>query len=162
MTTRKPAGLSFPDWIESQIQDAQAAGAFDDLPGTGKPIADIDSPQHELAWVANYLRRENVEVAPLLPPALALAKEVEALPERLSRVRSETEARRAVEDLNARIRRAYAAPADGPPMRVKAVDVELTLERWRRAAVPAAAVEPAQSPVPAPRTRTRRWFGRRR
>jgi hypothetical protein len=161
MTTRKPPGVSFPDWVESQIRDAQAAGAFDDLPGTGKPIAGIDSPQHELAWVAGYLRRENVEVAPLLPPALALAKEVETLPDRLRRVRSEAEARRMIEDLNARIRRAYAAPADGPPMRVKAVDVEATLERWRRAAVPVPVVEPTQPAAPAPRARPRRWFGRR-
>lgn len=54
---------------------------FDDLAGKDKPIAGIDRPQHELDWVANYLRREDVEVAAVLPPPLALAKEVEDLPD---------------------------------------------------------------------------------
>jgi hypothetical protein len=37
MTERKPAGKSFTSWIDQQIQEAQDRGAFDDLPGTGKP-----------------------------------------------------------------------------------------------------------------------------
>lgn len=163
MTTRKPPGLSFPGWVESQIRSAQTAGAFDDLPGKGKPIADIDTPQHELAWVANYLKRENVEIAELLPPALALAKEAETLPDRLRKVRSESAARTMVEDLNARITRALAAPAVGPPIRVRPLDVDTVLGQWRDAvaATGAAADTEPEPPAPPPRSRRRRWFGRR-
>ncbi len=162
MTTRKPPSVSFPDWIERQIRTADAEGAFDHLPGKGKPIAGLDRPQHELAWVANYLRRENVDVAAMLPPALALAKEVETLPERLLRERSETRVRQLIEDLNARIRQAHARPADGPPVRVKMVNVDAVLDQWRTemAATPAA---PVQAPAPAqPDQARRRWWSRRR
>lgn len=113
VTQRKPSSSSFPDWVEHQIRTAQADGSFDDLPGKGKPIPGIDEPQHELSWVANYLRREDADVAGLLPPALALAKEVEVLPERLARERSESRVRGIVEDLNARIRAAHRARRSG-------------------------------------------------
>ncbi len=131
MTTRKPANVDFPGWVEQQIRQAIAEGAFDNLPGAGKPIPDLGRPQPELAWVANYLRRENVDVAALLPPALALAKEVEDLPGRLLAEVSESTARRVVEDLNQRIARAHAAPQDGPPLRVKMIDVDAALEDRR-------------------------------
>jgi hypothetical protein len=149
VTTRKPAGMSFPGWIERQIQTAQADGAFDDLPGKGKPLSGVDGPQHDMAWVASYLRRESVDVASLLPPSLALAKEVETLPDRIRQVRSESEVRRIVDDLNARITSAHALPADGPPMRVKIVDTEATIREWqsrRDAAVPPSSAAPSRSP----------------
>src|SRR5580698_722270 len=38
MTERKPAGMSFRSWIDEQIDRATAQGAFDDLPGAGKPL----------------------------------------------------------------------------------------------------------------------------
>jgi Domain of unknown function (DUF1992) len=162
MTSRKPPNMSFPDWVERQIRTAQAEGAFENLPGAGEPIPGIDRPQHELAWVANYLRRENTDVAALLPPALALAKEAELLPERLLRERSEFVVRERVEDLNDRIRRAYRQPQLGPPMRVRVVDVENAIEQWRsgRSAMTRVRdVEVADQPRPVPR---RRWFRRRR
>jgi len=156
MTDRKPPTMSFPDWVDAQIRAAEAEGAFANLPGAGKPIPDLDRSQDDLAWVANYLRRENVDVAEILPPALALAKEVERLDERVQAARSETQARRLVEDLNERIDEAYARPQVGPPLRVKRVKVEEALERWR--ATRPAAPPPAPPPV-AVRAR-RRWFRR--
>jgi GrpB-like predicted nucleotidyltransferase (UPF0157 family) len=160
-TARKPPGVSIPSWVEHQIRTAQAKGAFDDLPGKGKPIADLDQPQAELAWVANYLRRENVDAAALLPPSLALAKEVEVLAERIGNIRSEAEVRRLVDDLNKRITRARALPAEGPPMRVKLVDPEATVSEWRQRTAEStrpSAVPSAESAGPAPR---RRLFRRR-
>ena len=158
MTRRKPPNVSFPGWVERQIRTAEASGAFDHLPGKGKPIPDLDRPQPELAWVAGYLRRENIDTAELLPPALALAKEVEQLPARIQRERSEPGARRYVEDLNDRIRQAHARPQVGPPVRVRPVDVEAAVRQWRDAR-PTPAPEPVAVPAPAAR---RRWFGRRR
>ena len=131
MTQRKPPGVSFPGWVERQIRTAEASGAFANLPGAGKPIPDLDRRHDDLAWVANYLRRENVDAAELLPPGLALAKEVEQLPERLQREKSEPRVRRHVEDLNERIRQAHARPQVGPPVRVRPVDVEAALQQWR-------------------------------
>jgi hypothetical protein len=164
MAIRKPDGTWIPGHIERQIQAAQANGAFDNLPGKGKPIADLDRPQPELAWVANYLKRENVDAASLLPPALALAKEVETLPERLGPIRSESEARRVVDDLNARINKAHARPADGPPVRVKLVDAEAAISEWRqRRAESVTPSAPPPSPSSGPTRTTRRpwWFRRR-
>ena len=157
MTTRKPAHVSVPDWVERQIRTAEAEGAFAELPGSGRPIPDLDRPQPELAWVAGYLRRQNVDVAALLPPALALAKAVEDLPALLDRARSERQARALIDDLNERIDRAYARPQTGPPLRVKKVDAEALLARWRAEHAP---VAPPPAPEPAVRPR-RRWFGRR-
>ncbi|MCU1656162.1 MAG: hypothetical protein JWO57_818 [Pseudonocardiales bacterium] len=159
MTQRKPPDMSIPDWIEHQIRAAEADGAFDNLPGAGKPIPDLDHPQAELAWVVGYLRRENADVAALLPPALALAKEVEVLPERLLRERSESRVREIVEDLNQRIRIAHRQPQVGPPMRVRTVPVDKAIEQWRRASADLAVTPEPESRAEA--TPRRRWFGRR-
>ena len=161
MTTRKPPSMSVPDWIERQIRTAQAQGAFDNLPGAGKPIPNLDRP-HELAWVAEYLRREDVDVAGLLPPGLALAKEVEVLPARLAKERSETKVRAVVENLNTRITRAHLAPQVGPPLRVRTLDVEAVVEQWRAARAEIAAIraaERAAAPAPIEPVR-RRWWRR--
>lgn len=156
MTTRKPAHLSFPGWVEAQIVTAQRAGAFDDLPGKGKPIPGLDRPQHELEWVANYLRREDVEVAAVLPPALALAKEVEDLPVTVARLHSAARVRAVVADLNDRIRAAHRAPQVGPPLRVRVLDPDAVVAAWQ-AARPVRAAPPAPPPTP-----PRRWWQRRR
>jgi hypothetical protein len=158
MTKRKPQNMTFPGWVEQQIRAAEAKGAFENLPGSGRPIPDLDRPQNELDWLAGYLRRENVDVTEVLPPALALAKEVEELPVRLAGIASELRARQAVEELNDRIHREYARPQTGPPLRVKLVKVDEALVQWRAARAALAPPPPLNDPAPAAR---RRWFGRR-
>jgi DnaJ-like protein len=159
MTKRKPPNMTFPGWVEQQIQVAEAQGAFANLPGHGRPIADLDRPHDELEWLAGYLRRENVDVAEVLPPALALAKEVEDLGERVARIPSEVRVGQVVDDLNARIDRAYARPQVGPPLRVKKVKVDEVLHQWR---VTRAALAPPPPPVdrPPPARIRRRWLRR--
>ncbi|WP_375492312.1 DnaJ family domain-containing protein [uncultured Jatrophihabitans sp.] len=169
MTRRRPPNVSIPTWVERQIRDANANGAFDNLEGSGKPLQNLGRSHDDLAWMAAYLKRENVEVDALLPPALALAKEVENLPVRLLRERSEPRARAVVEDLNTRILRALAAPQIGPPLRARPVDVEAVLAQ-RRADLEAletleavAAAEPRTPAAPAAvRTPARRRWRRRR
>src|SRR3954451_22758132 len=156
MTDRKPPEMTFPGWVEYQVRRAEAEGAFADLPGAGKPIRDLDRTHDDLAWIADYLHREDVDVAEILPPALQLAKEVETLEQRLAAVRSETVARRLIDDLNQRIDEAYARPQVGPPLRVKKVRGDDVLARWRAAR--ASAPAPAAEVPPPPR---RRWFRRR-
>jgi hypothetical protein len=157
MTERKPPTVSFPDWIEHQIRTAERAGAFENLSGAGKPIPNIDRPQDDLDWVANYLRREQVDVASVLPPALALAKEVEDLAGRLAERRAEAEVRHLVEDLNDRIRRAHRQPQVGPPIRVRPLNIDAVIEQWRTDRAqhtrPAPQIEASQRPEPGPRRR---------
>src|SRR5919112_6797204 len=74
MTDRKPPGIDFGTWVEHKIREAAERGAFDNLPGAGKPIPDLDTPYDELWWIKDKLRRENLSY---LPATLALRKEVE-------------------------------------------------------------------------------------
>ncbi|MCP3802153.1 DUF1992 domain-containing protein [Allokutzneria sp. A3M-2-11 16] len=128
MTERKPAGTSFETWIDQQVREAEERGEMTDLPGHGKPIPQRNGGTME--WVAEKLRKENVDTSALLPPSLALAKEVEDLPKRLAGLRSEAAVRELVLDLNERIRKAQLAPQIGPPMRTRQVDVETTIATW--------------------------------
>ena len=132
MAKRKPPDVSTCDWIEQQILEAQQRGEFDGLPGLGKPIPDIDEPYREGAWVAKKLKQEGVDPSFLLPPALALLKELEDLPGRLRQERSEARVRQIVLDFNDRVRQAHAKPPEGPPLRVQPLDVEQTVANWRR------------------------------
>ncbi|MCW2524988.1 MAG: hypothetical protein JWO63_3323 [Frankiales bacterium] len=133
MTERKPPKVSWASWIEQQIRGAQNRGSFDDLPGAGKPIPGLKEPHDDMAWIAAKLRRENLSIAAILPPSLALAKEVEDLPERLAQEKSEAGVRRVVEDLNDRILKAHRRPQEGPPLRVMAQDVDRRIAEWRAA-----------------------------
>ena len=158
MTERRPPGVSTGDWIEAQIRAAQEAGAFDNLPGMGKPIPDLHVPETEFDYAAKLARREGLDVSAMLPPGLALAKEVEDLPERLRAVPSEARVREAVEDLNTRILAAIRGPQVGPPVRTRPLDVEAVVAEWR-ASRPVPAAVPA--PVAAPARARRRWLRRR-
>lgn len=132
MSERKPPGVSFEDWIERRIRTAQQRGAFDNLPGFGKPIPDIDRPHNEWTWVAKKLKQEGVDTSLLLPPALALAKELEDLPARLRQERSEKKVREIVLGFNERVRQAHYKPQEGPPLRVQPLDLEQVVANWRR------------------------------
>lgn len=166
MTERKPPGLSFPGWVEQQIREAEARGAFAGLPGAGKPIPGLGEPRSELAWIVDKLRREDVGITGVLPPALALAKELDELPALLDRERSEARVRSIVEDLDARIRTAQRAPQVGPPLRVRPVDVAAAVaaRRERRPApAPApATVQPTSASAAGPRRRAFSRLFRRR
>lgn len=131
MTERKPADMPVGDWVERQIRSAQERGAFDDLPGTGKPLPRRSGDVME--WVADKMRAENADTRALLPPSLALRKELEELPARLRTVRSEARVREIVADLNRRIRNEILVPGAGPPLLVRLVDVEEAVADWRAA-----------------------------
>jgi DnaJ-like protein len=45
---------------ENRIREAMEEGKFDDLPGLGKPIPDIDEPYDPLWWVKKWVRREQL------------------------------------------------------------------------------------------------------
>lgn len=132
MTERKPTGMSFRTWIDQQIDDAADRGAFDNLPGAGKPLPKRTEDEDGQGWMLDYLRREGVPTDVLLPPPLKLRKEAAMLAETVPALRSEQEVRAAVAELNARITEWRRIPI-GPPIFVPLVDEDAMVAVWRAA-----------------------------
>ena len=128
MTERKPPGVSFQTWVERRIREATERGEFDNLPGAGKPIADLDKPHDELWWVRQKLRRENLTY---LPASIVLRKEAEEALLAAARAGSEQEVRRIVADINAKIVEGNRKAASGPPLNLVPFDVERVVRGWR-------------------------------
>ncbi|GGK70558.1 DnaJ family domain-containing protein [Ornithinimicrobium pekingense] len=153
-------------WVDQQIQQAQRQGAFDDLPGAGRPLQDVDVRTDPDWWVRGLIERENLDLSEALPGVMQLRREKAAFPDSLLDLPDEAAVRQRLEDFNDRVladrRRPHVGPH--PPPVVGRVDVEETLEAWRaaRAARPAPAPEPQVTVVeplePRPR---RRWWRRR-
>ena len=168
MTERKPPEISFASWIDQQISEAADRGAFDNLPGAGKPL-----PRGETggdAWLRNYLAREGVAAEELLPTPLKLRKERERLAETVSGLCTEQEVRDVVRDLNRRIMEWRRIPT-GPSIFLSLVGEETMVSQWRQAQS-AAPATPAKQATPPTRPRAvqrepshPRWWhrlGRRR
>lgn len=129
MTERKPAGVSFETWVEKQIREALERGEFDNLPGVGKPLQDEGGGYDENWWLKRKLRDEKVS---LLPPTLALQRDVEQFLDGLARLRSEPDVRRGAEELNARIIEVGRMINAGPPLRIGPLDIDDVVDTWRR------------------------------
>jgi hypothetical protein len=155
MTERKPSGMSFETWVDSQISRAVARGDFDHLPGAGKPLPRRDDSMVE--WVIAKARQENLDVFGMLPPGLALRKEKEDLPRRAALLPSEVAVRALVEDFNDRVRLFWRRPQDPPVVPVGLADAEAVVQEWRRTRPPPA--PPQERPPEPPR---RRWWRLRR
>jgi hypothetical protein len=52
--------MGFESWIDRQIREAEERGEFDNLPGAGKPLKDLDKPQDADWWVKRLIARENL------------------------------------------------------------------------------------------------------
>jgi len=118
--------MQFESCIDRQIREAMERGAFDNLPGAGKPLHLDQDPDW---WVKAKIADENLEA--LLPTAVSLRREAERLPQTLSDVRREDQVREIVEDLNTRIRESYLRPQSGPRIIVALVDAETAVQEWR-------------------------------
>ena len=179
MTERRPAHEPVPDFVERQIEEARARGAFDDLPGHGRPQEGLDQPHDELWWLKRKLRDEHVSE---LPPALrAKVERDRAVDEALVAVDEEA-VRAILEQVNTLIRRINRTTVHGPPTTVGPVDVDALVARWRTepaglaaaarsrdAALAAAEADATAEGAEAPATRLarivrvlRRWTGRTR
>jgi hypothetical protein len=137
MTQRKPTGMNFRSWIDQQVQEAAERGAFDDLPGAGKPLPRSREPDDGLAWLRGYLRREGVSTDALLPTPLRLRKESDRLAETVADLPSEQAVRDAVAELNQQIVAWRRIPV-GPPVYVRLVDADAMVARWLERRRPAA------------------------
>jgi hypothetical protein len=128
MTQRKPPGIRFETWIDRQIRQAAERGEFDDLPGSGAPLADLDRPHDEMWWVKRKLRNENLSY---LPPSLALRKEAHDAVEGATRAATEAEVRERIEAINEKIRDAIRMGIRGPDVGLLPLDVERLVREWR-------------------------------
>jgi len=129
MTREKPPGKSWDSWIEELIDEANADGAFDNLPGAGKPLPGIDKPYDPDWWVKQLVQREQITA---LPPALELLRKVESTLAAIWVLTHEADVRRRIEALNAEIGKVNGRVAEGPPTRLSSLDVESVVEEWRR------------------------------
>ncbi len=124
---RKPANVNFETWVDAQIRAARERGEFDNLPGHGKPLPNLDIYADDLWWIRQLLKREELSFT---PPALALRKSVEDLLDSVGRLRSEQAVRDVVEELDGRIRHMNRIPpVDGPPSNLMPLDVERVVAR---------------------------------
>jgi hypothetical protein len=130
MTQRKPPGITFESWIDRQIRQARERGEFEDLPGSGAPLADLDKPYDEMWWVKRKLRDEQLSY---LPPSLALRKEAHEVLEGLSKARTEAEVRERIEAINEKIRDAIRMGIRGPAFNLTPFNIDRIVADWRRA-----------------------------
>jgi hypothetical protein len=129
VTERKPSGVRWESWIDRQIGRARARGDFDDLPGAGQPLADLDKPFDELWWVKGKLRREDLSY---MAPSVALRKHVHDVLQAASEADSETEVRRLIAEVNEQIREANRKGIHGPALLLAPFDADRVVREWRR------------------------------
>lgn len=153
MTERKPPSMEINDWVEAQIKQAQNRGEFENLAGAGKPLPKLADAHDSDWWVKDFIKREKIEADALLPPTMLLRKEKAVIREKVAKMRTETEVRDYLEDLNKRIL-LQVRDATGPVIPVGKTDEDAVLRDWRedREALRTAQAEAKpEEPKPAPR-----------
>ena len=141
MTERKPAGVDFGTWVDAQIRAGQDNGAFDNLPGAGKPLPGLNEPYDQDWWVKRKIRDEDVPAEAFLPTSLRLLKEIERLDDTVRDLAAERMVREVVAELNERIVAWQRSPT--PPHRpVRRVDADEVVASWR-ASLPRVAPPPS-------------------
>ena len=107
-------------WIERTLREAAEAGEFDDLPGRGKPIGDIDLPYDADWWVRKWWERNRA-----LDEASTLAADVQRRLPTVMAQRDEAAVRTGLEDLN----RAIATRGAG--LGLEELPIDEMLAGWR-------------------------------
>jgi hypothetical protein len=160
MTERKPRDMTFRSWIDQQISEAEERGAFDNLPGTGRPLPNREDADN--AWLIDWMRREGISTEELLPTPLKLRKQASRLAGTVHEMGSEEEVRGAVAELNHQIAEWRKIPI-GPPVFVALVDAETMVTKWREARATSAPPAPTPAPPAAAKSDAparRRWWRR--
>jgi hypothetical protein len=126
MTERKPPGTSWETWIEAQIRVAREQGAFDNLPGAGKPLPYLGQEYDPDWWVKQLVQREQISI---LPPSLEILRKVDKELAAIEKLHDEATVRRRVAALNVEIARVNATVLEGPPTRLSTLDVDQVVAR---------------------------------
>jgi hypothetical protein len=120
---------------ERRIEEAMRTGAFDNLPGKGKPIDIEPMPIEENArmlwWAMRTLRRPEPS-----PEELRLRGQIDDLKAGLTAPRTEQRIRALVRAINTLVRQLDAVPG-GPRLRIAPVLLDQELARLGLAAAPA-------------------------
>ena len=112
------------DPVERLIRDAQADGEFDDLPGKGKPIPDIDRPYDPAWWARSWVERDRTTTR-----VNALAARMRREVPRALAVGDRDEALRLLEALNDEIDEVNRSSPTQEP--IERIDIEATIaKRW--------------------------------
>jgi Domain of unknown function (DUF1992) len=130
MTERRPPGTNWETWTETQIRAAMNEGAFDNLPGAGKPLANLDQAHDPLWWAKQFVQREQIS---MLPPALELLRRVEEELAAIEKLDDEAAVRDRIAGLNIEISKVNASVVEGPPTRLGKLDVDQVVARWKQA-----------------------------
>jgi hypothetical protein len=119
-------------WVDLEIQQAQRRGEFENLPGAGKPLKNLDKDDPDW-WVKGLIEREKLDLSAVLPTVLALRQERRGFPESLAGIADEVAVRERLEDFNARVLEDRRRPVFGPhpPAVAGRVDVDDMVEQWR-------------------------------
>jgi hypothetical protein len=141
--------------IETTIQQAIREGAFDDLPGAGKPLRGLGARTDPDWWLRQKI--EDEELGGLGPAALTLRSEDATLRERLDELYREVDVREAVEEFNRRVIEARRQLQGGPPVITPTRDVDAEVGEWHRRRTTR---NPSNDPAPEPPRPS--WRERRR
>jgi len=117
--------------IDRQLREATERGEFDNLSGAGKPLSDRGQEYDDDWWVKDWLRREGA-TAGVIPPTLALRREVDDLDTVVDRLSTERQVRERVAEVNDRIHQARLGRMDGPPTLLPALDADRVVAGWRQ------------------------------
>jgi hypothetical protein len=139
--------------VERQIREAAERGAFDDLPGAGRPLEGLDEPFSAERWARDWIRREGGDTSALLSPLLILRRERAALLDSLADVPTEAAVRELVSDFNRRLLSEYRRPMNGPLIPVGVLDPDETVAAWREQRPP-----PPQPVRPVSHEPRRQWW----
>src|SRR5688500_18008561 len=105
--------------IERQIREARESGAFDDLPGAGKPLPGRGEEYDEDWWLKEFVRGEALAARPAA--LIAVGLERDRLADTVDRLPTEARVRAYVEELYDRIVRARRGRDD---VEMSTVEVE--------------------------------------
>lgn len=127
MTTRKPDGVTWETWVDRQVLEAQEQGAFEQLPGKGKPIPGAGEPYDPNWWAKGLMRREGLSTE---HKTLEMRKKAEMFLESYLSLHSEKMVKNQAEALNQEIRRANQGDL-GPLMPQPLLNTRELCKNWR-------------------------------
>jgi hypothetical protein len=125
----QPTGDERAQYVRVAIEQAERRGDFDNLPGSGKPLSNLQQAYDPDWWIRRKIERE--KLTGLGPPALTLRTEDAALNERLDAAPSERVVREILEEFNRRVIEARRQLQGGPPVVTPPRDVDRAVDDWR-------------------------------